>query len=297
MKNINLNTEYLKNFITDEEIKKFSEFVYNADKELTGRTGKGKEFLGWVTLPEEISVSELEVTLPEEISVSELEDIRLSADKFRIISEVIVVVGIGGSYLGARAIIEALTPPFKNDYGKGEPEILYAGFNLSESYHEKLLAYLEDKEYSVIVISKSGTTTEPAIAFRLLKNHIEKKFGKIGASERIIAITDSEKGALKKLSTQENYKTFIIPDDIGGRFSVLTPVGLLPIACAGINITEIVKGAKDMMNFINNENDIFKNPAYLYSAIRNILYKKNKSIEILASYEPNITYISEWWKP
>ncbi|HCN37197.1 MAG TPA: glucose-6-phosphate isomerase, partial [Bacteroidetes bacterium] len=192
-----------------------------------------------------------------------------------------VVIGIGGSYLGAKAVIEALTPAFKNDYTKGEPEILFAGFNLSSEYHYGLLNYLKSKEYSVIVISKSGTTTEPAIAFRLIKKQIEEKYGRAEASKRIVAVTDKSKGALRKLSEQENYKTFIIPDDVGGRFSVLTPVGLLPIACAGINISEIVKGAVDMKNLIDNEKDIFKNSAYLYSGIRNILYSKNKEIEIL----------------
>lgn len=283
MKNINLNTEYLKEFISENEISEISEKIISADESLMNKSGNGNDFLGWMVLPDEISDN----------SINELREV---ADDLRIKSEVIVVIGIGGSYLGAKAVIEALTPAFKNDYTKGEPEILFAGFNLSSEYHYGLLNYLKSKEYSVIVISKSGTTTEPAIAFRLIKKQIEEKYGRAEASKRIVAVTDKSKGALRKLSEQENYKTFVIPDDVGGRFSVLTPVGLLPIACAGINISEIVRGAVDMKNLIDKEKDIFMNPAYLYSGIRNILYSKNKEIEILVSYEPSLIYIAEWWK-
>ncbi|MBE2254853.1 MAG: glucose-6-phosphate isomerase [Ignavibacteria bacterium] len=283
MKNIKLNTEYLKEFISENEISEISEKIISADESLKNKSGKGNDFLGWMDLPDEI----------KDNFISEIRDV---ADDLRIKSEVIVVIGIGGSYLGAKAIIEALTPAFKNDYTKGEPEILFAGFNLSSEYHYGLLNYLKSKEYSVIVISKSGTTTEPAIAFRLIKKQIEEKYGRAEASKRIVAVTDKSKGALRKLSEQENYKTFVIPDDVGGRFSVLTPVGLLPIACAGINISEIVIGAVDMRNLIDKEKDIFINPAYLYSGIRNILYSKNKEIEILVSYEPSLVYITEWWK-
>jgi glucose-6-phosphate isomerase len=280
---IKINKEYISSFFSDDDLRKISAEVYNADNSLCYGTGKGNDFLGWMDLPAKIS--------PDEI-----EDIKYTAENLRAISSAIVVIGIGGSYLGARAVIEALTPAFKNKFEKENPDIIYAGHNLSEEYLRELLSLLEGIDYSIIVISKSGTTIEPAVAFRLLKNHIENKYGKDEARKRIVAITDKSKGALKKVADDEKYKTFVIPDNVGGRFSVLTPVGLLPIACAGIDISQLVTGANDMLNRINKEKDIFNNPAYLYAGMRNILFRSWKEIEILVSYDPKMGYIIEWWK-
>ena len=236
------------------------------------------------------------VNLPNNISNDLISEINETAKQLREKSEVIVVIGIGGSYLGAKAVIEALSGQF--DHLKPErknPHILFAGQNLSEDYHYELLDFLKDKKYSIIVISKSGTTTEPAIAFRLLRKDLESRFGKQETSKRIIAITDASKGALRNMAEQENYKSFIIDDDIGGRYSVLTPVGLVPVACAGYNIEEFVNGAKSM--FENSQNISFEeNPVYRYAAIRHALYSNNKTTEILANYDPRLNYIAEWWK-
>jgi glucose-6-phosphate isomerase len=209
-----------------------------------------------------------------------------------------VVVGIGGSYLGARAVIEALQHSFKHLLKKGEscPLVVYAGQNIGEDYLADLMEVLEDKKFSVIVISKSGTTTEPAIAFRLLKNLAEKKYGKEIAAKRIVAITDKAKGALKKLADKEGYKTFVIPDDVGGRFSVLSAVGLLPIACAGLNTKELIKGAEEMETALKGKEKFEENPAMLYAAVRNLLYRKGKTTEILTSFSPSLNYFIEWWK-
>ena len=249
---------------------------------MTNRTGRGAEFLGWLDLP-------------SNISENEIRDIEETAHKLRTNSDVIIVIGIGGSYLGARAVVEALSSFFP-EYGKGNPSIIYAGNNISEDYLAELTSMLDKKDYSIIVISKSGTTTEPAIAFRILKNHIEAKYGKDGAQSRIISITDKEKGALKKLSDEEGYRTYIIPDDVGGRFSVLTPVGLLPVACAGIDIRELVKGAQDIENILKEDQEPGNNISNLYAIIRNLLYEKGKAIEIMVSYTPKMQYFIEWWK-
>lgn len=280
---IKVNKEYLTSFFSDDEVRKISAEVYNADNSLSYRTGKGNDFLGWVDLP-------------ANIPAAEIDDIKSCAENLRAVSSAIVVIGIGGSYLGARAVIEALSPAFKNKFERGNPDIIYAGHNLSEEYLSELLNLLNTIDYSIIVISKSGTTIEPAVAFRLLKAHIENKYGKDEASKRIVAVTDKSKGALRKLADDEKYKTYVIPDDVGGRFSVLTPVGLLPVACAGIDISLLIRGAKDMFDHINKEKDIFNNPAFLYAGIRNILYRSWKEIEIFVSYEPKLTYVTEWWK-
>lgn len=280
---IKVNKEYLTSFFSDDEVRKISAEVYNADNSLSYRTGKGNDFLGWVDLP-------------SNIPAAEIDDIKSCAENLRAVSSAVVVIGIGGSYLGARAVIEALSPAFKNKFEKGNPDIIYAGHNLSEEYLSELLNLLNTIDYSIIVISKSGTTIEPAVAFRLLKAHIENKYGKDEASKRIVAVTDKSKGALRKLADGEKYKTYVIPDDVGGRFSILTPVGLLPIACAGIDISLLIRGSKDMLNHINKEKDIFNNPAFLYAGIRNILYRSWKEIEIFVSYEPKLTYVTEWWK-
>ena len=280
--NISLNTDGIEDFLSEIEIDSFNEKVSDIHHSMTNRTGRGAEFLGWLDLPTNIST-----TL--------IDDIKETAGNLRKNSEVIIVTGIGGSYLGARAVIEALTPYFPEN-GKGNPAILYAGNNISEDYLSELTGMLGDKDYSIIVISKSGTTTEPAIAFRILRENIESKYGKEGARERIVSITDKEKGALKKLSDAEGYKTFIIPDDVGGRFSVLTPVGLLPIAAAGIDINDMIKGAKDMELLLNDDQDIEKNISNLYAVIRNLLFEKGKAIEIMVSYTNKMQYFIEWWK-
>jgi glucose-6-phosphate isomerase len=279
------NVNDVLKFLSPEEILAWKTEVQKADELLKNKNGKGSDFLGWVNLP-------------DEIKKKNIKEIINTADTLRKKSQIIVVVGIGGSYLGARAVIDALSHGFQTLLGKKKkfPVILYAGQNIGEDYLSNLLEVLGKKDYSIIVISKSGTTTEPAIAFRILKNHIEKKYGKKESRKRIVAVTDKAKGALKKLSVSEGYKTFVIPDDVGGRFSVLTPVGLLPIAAAGFNIKDLIQGAKDMQEFIDSDDSIVNNPALLYAAVRNALYQKGKGIEILASYSPSLNYFIEWWK-
>jgi glucose-6-phosphate isomerase len=279
------NVNDVLKFLSPEEILAWKSEVQKADELLINKNGKGNDFLGWVNLP-------------SEIKKKSIKEITKTANCLRKKSLVIVVVGIGGSYLGARAVIDALSHDFHTLLGKKKkfPVILYAGQNIGEDYLSDLLEVLDKNDYSIIVISKSGTTTEPAIAFRILKNHIEKKYGKKEARKRIVAVTDKAKGALKKLSDSEGYKTFVIPDDVGGRFSVLTPVGLLPVAAAGFNVKDLVRGAKDMQEFLNSDNSIVNNPALLYAATRNALYRKGKDIEILASYSPSLNYFIEWWK-
>ena len=283
--NLKINLESTHPFITESDInsvKKETEKCYN---ELLNLSGKGNEFLGWLDLPSVITREEIKL----------IED---TAYYLRRKSDVIVVVGIGGSYLGARAVIEALQHSFKHLLKKGEnsPQVIFAGQNMGEDYLADLLEVLEDKKFSVVVISKSGTTTEPAIAFRLLKNLLEKKYGNEVAANRIVAITDKQKGALKKLADKEGYKSFVIPDDVGGRFSVLSPVGLLPIACAGIDVKEFIKGAEDMETALKGKEGFDSNPAMKYAAVRNLLYRKGKTTEILTSFTPSLYYFIEWWK-
>ncbi|MFH0866912.1 MAG: glucose-6-phosphate isomerase [Bacteroidota bacterium] len=270
--------------MSESEIKSFSGKLETSYRMLLEKTGKGNDFLGWITLP-----TSLDNAL--------INKINSEAERLAEISEIIVVIGIGGSYLGARAVIDALKPQFGHLFGETKnPQIVYAGNNISEDYHAELLELLDKKDYSIVVISKSGTTTEPAIAFRLLKNHIEKKYGNKKSKERIIAITDKEKGALKKFATSEGYVTFEIPDDVGGRFSVLTPVGLLPVAMAGIDIKKIIAGAAKMQKQLCSKTHLENNPAAIYAVIRNILYMKGKTTEILVCYQPSLQYFSEWWK-
>ena len=284
MKNIQLDISNVFEFISKEEIYSLQNKISKHHSELLEKTGKGNDFLGWVDLPSSIN-SEL------------ISKIEADAKRIREISEVFVVIGIGGSYLGARAVIDALSNSFGvfNAQHKN-PFVIYAGNNISEDYHAELLDLLDKKDYSVAVISKSGTTTEPAIAFRLIKNHIEKKYGKEKAKERIIAITDKARGALKKLATNEGYTTYDIPDDVGGRYSVLTPVGLLPIAVAGVDVKKLVAAAVAAEKEICKTSELDKNPAALYAATRNALYKKGKQVEILANYQPYLQYFTEWWK-
>jgi glucose-6-phosphate isomerase len=283
MQQIKLHIDYLKDFIHPEEIYHFQEEMNIHLRSILEKTGQGNDFLGWVDLPEELD--EHMLTQVKECAAG------LSTQ-----SDVVVVTGIGGSYLGARAVIDALNHQFATLLPGNDPLILYAGHNIGEDYLSELIEVLDKKEYSVIVISKSGTTTEPAIAFRILKNHLEQKYGKEAAVRRITAITDKEKGALKELADKEGYQTFIVPDDVGGRYSVLTPVGLLPIATAGFDIDMLAEGAKDMRRLILEDKDIQSNPAMLYAASRNALYRTGKTTEIMVSYLPNLFYMTEWWK-
>ncbi len=251
---------------------------------LANGQGAGNDFLGWVALPQSIDAEQI-------AAVNEV------ADRLRAKAEVIVCIGIGGSYLGAKAVLEAMSNSFSLlQRDRKEPIVLFAGQNISEDYTYELLDAVKDRELAVVVISKSGTTTEPAIAFRILKAELERRYGKAEAAERIVAVTDKARGALKTLATQEGYSTFVIPDDVGGRFSVLTPVGLLPLAAAGIDIEALVRGAQDMQKATDENVPYEQNIAAQYAAVRNALYAEGKKIEILASYEPKLQYIAEWWK-
>ncbi len=283
---IELNIKGISDNVSKDELNSYRQKITEANNMLYKKSGKGSDYLGWLDLPSNISREE----------ISQIKDCAASlAGK----SDVIVVIGIGGSYLGARAVIDALSNNFNALLNKNErkaPLILFAGENISEDYHAELLGVLNDRDYSIIVISKSGTTTEPAIAFRLLKAHIEKKYGRQEAKNRIVAVTDKAKGALKKLAEAEGYQTFVIPDDVGGRFSVLTPVGLLPIAAAGFNVEALLSGAKAMQLLTRDKKLMDENPADKYAAARNALYNKGKTIEILAGYTPNLNYVVEWWK-
>ena len=284
MKNISIDISKTLGFISKEEICSLQSELSKCHSALLEKTGKGNDYLGWVHLP---------TSADQQL----IKRIKADAQLINDIADLVVVIGIGGSYLGARAVIDALSDPFNVlKKGRKTANIIYAGNNISEDYHAELLELLDEKEYAVIVISKSGTTTEPAIAFRLLKNHLEKKYGKEKASQRIFAITDKAKGALKKLATKEGYTTYDIPDDVGGRYSVLTPVGLLPIAVAGIDISKLIAGAASAEKEICSSSDLDKNPAAMYAAARNVLYKHGKQVEILANYQPYLQYFTEWWK-
>ena len=279
-----LCTQNAQSFLPSEAVQNHISTVEEAYQDLVYKTGKGNDFLGWINLPEEITSS-----LTTELNHS--------AKKLAELSEVVVVVGIGGSYLGARAIIEALQHPFKALLpNEKTPLILFAGNNMGEDYHKGLMDVLTAKDYAVIVISKSGTTTEPAIAFRILKEHCEKKYGKKEAQKRIVAITDEKRGALKKLATEENYQTFVIPDDVGGRYSVLTPVGLLPIACAGFDIEKLVAGAKNMRTKLLQNQTYESNIAMQYALTRFLLYRGGKKLELVVTYEPQLFFFIEWFK-
>lgn len=264
----------IKGFIDYSEVIKWQGKVSEAHQKIHQKTGEGNDFLGWVDLP--INYDK-----------KEFEDIKSAAEKIRNDSDVLVVIGIGGSYLGSKAVIEALN-------GDGKTEVCFAGNDLSSRHVAALLKKIEGKEVSLNVISKSGTTTEPALAFRILREWMENKYGE-EASKRIYATTDKERGVLKKLANEKGYETFVVPDDVGGRFSVLTAVGLLPIAVAGINIDDLMKGAVVARENSNNEN-LAENEAYKYAVYRNIFYRQGKSVEVLANYEPGLHYISEWWK-
>ncbi len=274
-----------KDFVADEELAMIKDSALCAKKMLLDKTGAGNDFLGWIDLP---------VNYDKE----EFSRIQKAAAKIQSDSEVLIVIGIGGSYLGARATIEFLRHSFYNSVSKEirkTPEIYYVGNSISSTYISHLLEVVGDRDFSVNIISKSGTTTEPAIAFRIFKKKLEAKYGKEEAAKRIYATTDKEKGALKHMATEEGYESFVVPDDVGGRFSVLTAVGLLPIAVSGADITKLMEGAAAMRSRCL-DNEFENNDAMLYAAVRNILLRKNKSIEILCNYEPALHYVGEWWK-
>ncbi len=284
MKQIALNISKVLGFISKEQIFAQEAKANECITTLHNGTGKGNDFLGWLHLP-------------SSISEADINDIQTTANKLRSKCEVVVVVGIGGSYLGAKAVIDAISGTFDSlENNRKNPVIVYAGHNIGEDYLYELSSYLEGKQFGIINISKSGTTTEPALAFRILKKQLEDAVGKNEAKERIVAVTDKARGALRTLATKEGYKTFIIPDDVGGRFSVLTPVGLLPIAVAGIDIKQLVAGAVSMENATGTDVPFAENMAAIYAATRNELYKSGKKIEILANFHPKLHYVSEWWK-
>lgn len=279
---LKLNTNYLKDFISEADYDAISEEIRASHKTLTEKTGAGNDFLGWVDLP-------------ENYDKEEFARIKLAAQKIRSDSQVLVVVGIGGSYLGARAAIEFCKSQNYNLLCKDAPQIFFSGNSISSAALNEILSICRDKDFSVNVISKSGTTTEPAISFRIFRELLEQKYGKAEAAKRIYVTTDKAKGTLKALSDEEGYETFVVPDDVGGRYSVLTAVGLLPIAAAGIDIDAMMQGANDARKAYTDP-DMQKNDCYKYAAIRNILYRKGKCIEMMVSYEPDYTMMNEWFK-
>lgn len=284
MKNISLNIDKALGTVSKEQVYALEAQINECNVVLEDGTGKGNDFLGWLHLP-------------SSITDEQLTDIENTANILRSKCEVVVVIGIGGSYLGTKAVIEALNNSFDwLQANRKNPVILYAGHNIGEDYLYELTEYLKGKQFGLINISKSGTTTEPAIAFRMIKKQLEDAVGKEEAKHRIVAVTDASKGALRKLADQEGYKTFVIPDNVGGRFSVLTPVGLLPIAVAGISIRDLVAGAVSIEKTTGTNVPFAENISALYAATRNALYQDGKKIEILANFHPKLHYIGEWWK-
>ena len=278
---VKFNGKHLGDFIKESEFQAIWPQVETAHNMLEGRNGPGNDFLGWVDLP-------------VNYDKDEFARIKAAAEKICSDSDVLVVIGIGGSYLGARAVIEAVKGQMYNCTCKKTPQIFFAGNSISPAYLQDILDCCEGKEVSVNVISKSGTTTEPALAFRVFKKYLEERYGKEEAAKRIYATTDRSRGTLKKQADEEGWQTFVVPDDVGGRFSVLTAVGLLPIACAGCDLDALMQGAADARTEYSNctpENDCYK-----YAAARNILYRKGKAVELLAAYEPNFTMMNEWYK-
>lgn len=280
-----IKLKYENSSITEKDIMSYKLKIEQIHKQLTKRAEDENDFVGWLTLP-------------SNYDKKEFERIKKASNRIRKTSEVFVVIGIGGSYLGARAVIEALTNTFytqNTQNSKKTPQIIYVGNNLSPNYIQDVMDYISDKDISINVISKSGTTTEPAIAFRIFREIMETKYGIEEARKRIYVTTDSSKGVLKKLADEEDYETFVIPDNIGGRYSVLTAVGLLPIAVSGINIQKLMEGARFAQDKYSDSN-LKYNECYQYAVIRNILYGMKKDIEILANYEPKLHYFTEWWK-
>lgn len=281
----NIGVDFGKSFVTPKEIMEYSDEIQKIHKNLLSKANSKSDFCGWLNLP-------------SKPNKREYEKIKKCAKRIQENSDVFVVIGIGGSYLGARAVIEALTNNFYNLQNKEErkfPQIFYVGNNLSSTYINDLIELIQDKDISINVISKSGTTTEPAISFRIFRNLLESKYGIKEAQKRIYVTTDKNKGALKELAEEEGYETFVIPDNVGGRYSVLTPVGLLPIAVAGIDIDKLMDGARFAQEKYSDSN-LKYNDCYKYAVVRNILYNQKKSIEILATYNPKMHYMVEWWK-
>ena len=284
MKNITLNIEKALGFVSKDQVFAQEAKANECIATLHNGNGEGNDFLGWLHLP-------------SSITEEELADIENTANLLRSKCEIVVAIGIGGSYLGTKAVVEAMNNSFDwLQKDRKNPIMLYAGHNIGEDYLHELSEVLKGRQFGIINISKSGTTTEPAIAFRILKKQLEDAVGKEEARQRIVAITDAKKGALRTLATQEGYKTFVIPDNVGGRFSVLTPVGLLPIAVAGISIRELVAGAVDMEKATDSNVPFAENLSAIYAATRNELYKSGKKIEILCNFHPKLHYIGEWWK-
>lgn len=282
---IRFDYSFVKDYVTDHELEYFTPMVEVLHNQIHERTGAGNDFLGWVELP-------------TNYDKAEFARIQAAAKQIQTDSDILLVIGIGGSYLGARAAIEMLGHTFHNIVDKETrkaPQIIFVGHHMSSTYVHELMDVLKDKDFSINVISKSGTTTEPAIAFRIFKQLIEQKYGKEAAAKRIYATTDAKRGALKTLADKEGYQTFVVPDDVGGRFSVLTAVGLLPIAAANIDIEAMMAGAKAGQDAYANPN-WKENPAYQYAMIRNALYNKGKTTEILVNYEPALVFFGEWWK-
>lgn len=280
MSKITVDLEFSSDFLPKQALQLWTISISWANSMLMRKWGKGNDFLGWLDLPEK--------------SILQLPEIFPVTRDFSGELDAVVVIGIGGSYLGARAAIDSLTSPL--GIHRPGPEILYAGHHLVGKYYIDLLEHLKDKRWGIVVVSKSGTTTEPAIAFRILKNALESQVGQAIASRRIIAITDEKKGALRKLSAQMGYKTFTIPDDIGGRYSVLSPVGLVPIAIAGFSVEALLEGAREMMKASENDMSLTTDPIARYAAVRNAFYHQGKGTEVLCSFNPELHYIAEWWK-
>ena len=279
---IKLNSKYLKGFVNEHELRAIEPQVKAAHRVLSEKTGLGNDFLGWTTLP-------------ADYDRGEFARIKAAAARIREDSDILLVIGIGGSYLGARAALELLRSPYYNNLKKDTPDIYFVGNSISPDYLNTILALCEGKRVSVNIISKSGTTTEPALAFRVFRELLEQRYGRDGAKSRIYATTDKARGTLKELSDREGYETFVIADDVGGRYSVLTAVGLLPMAVAGIDIDAVMAGAADAMKALDND-DLCTNDCYKYAAYRNILYRKGKAVELLVSYEPAFAMMNEWYK-
>ena len=279
---IKFNSSFAADFIRENDLKGLETQVAAAHKTVNEKSGLGNDFLGWVTLP-------------TDYDKEEFARIKKAAEKIKEDTDILIVIGIGGSYLGARAAIEFLKGPYYNNLRNGVPEIYFAGNNISGSYLDDMLKLCEGKRVSVNIISKSGTTTEPAIAFRVFRKLLEERYGEEEAAKRIYCTTDKARGTLKQLADEKGYECFVVPDDVGGRFSVLTAVGLLPIAAAGADIDALMAGAAKAMTQYNNEN-LYENDCYLYAALRNAFYRKGKSVELLVSYEPRFTLMAEWFK-
>ena len=279
---LKFNYSFAEQFIRENDLKRLETQVAAAHRTIEERNGLGNDFLGWVNLP-------------TDYDKEEFARIKAAADKIRRDTDILIVIGIGGSYLGARAAIEFLKGPYYNNLRDGAPEIYFAGNSISGSYLSDMIKLCEGKRVSVNIISKSGTTTEPAVAFRVFRKYLEEHYGEEEAAKRIYCTTDRARGTLKKLADEKGYECFVVPDDVGGRYSVLTAVGLLPIAAAGADIDKLMAGAAAAAKDYN-EPDMYKNDCYTYAALRNALYRKGKSVELLVSYEPRFTMMSEWFK-